>query len=117
MFGQLRDGPGGFSLLAVGLALLALAGFFLVAPLPPALIGTVALLSFLAGAGCIGLWWQRRRAARYDLGRLWDDPPPAPEEPDEDVVPEEAATPYCGWCDEVFPAGTWRCPRCGRQLE
>lgn len=114
MFQRLRPSPGGQSLLMVGLALLALAGMTLVTPLPTAPL--LAMTAFAAGLACLVVAWQRRRAARYDLSRLWRDAPPAGEEPAGDPAPDEEASPYCGWCDEVYPPGTWRCARCGREL-
>ena len=71
----------------------------------------------LTGAGLMLHWWLRRRAERYDLNRLWEPEREAePEEPWEDTVPHDGAAPYCGWCDEAYPAGVRRCVRCGREL-
>ena len=109
MFSHLRDPRGRFTLLAIGLACLLLAGF---APVPAVCAALVA-----AGLGCIGCWAWRRRQDRYDLKRLFDDPPPSIDEPECDTIePDEIGAPYCGWCDEAYPPGTYRCRQCGRAL-
>ncbi len=115
MFGQIREPGGGFTLLAAGAACLALAAVWLLLPLPAPFGLVLALGEAAAGAVCVALWAARRRRDRYDLNRLWDAPTPEPEEPLQDTVPEEAA-PYCGWCDEAYAPGTYRCRRCGRDL-
>lgn len=112
MFSKLREPGGGYSLLMIGLALVALAGLALPAfgPVPA---GVVAL----AGAGCAVLWWSKRSRERYDLSRLWDTPPAEPEVPIADTIPDdEVAAPYCAWCDEAYPPGVMRCRHCGREL-
>jgi len=116
MFGKLREPGGGWSLIAAGMALLALSGI-LAGALPAA--GRLGLFLVLPAAGvvCLALGWRRRQADRYDLKRLFDAPPPEPEEPDEDTVSRDAVgAPYCGWCDEAHPPGAYRCRRCGREL-
>lgn len=110
MFSKLRSpGGGGFSLLMVGLALLALAAFV---PFPVVQIALV-----LTGLLVCVQWALGLRKAKYDLNRLWDEAPPAYEEPEHDTVLGDEADPYCGWCNEVYPAGTHRCTHCGRVLE
>jgi hypothetical protein len=117
MFSKLRDPRGGYTLLAAGLACLVLAGF-LGAPLLPGPVGVGIMGGFTAaGAACIWTWWRRRRAAGYDLTRLWEEPSPSEDVPYEDTIPpDEEGAPYCGWCDEAYPPGTGRCLRCGRDL-
>ena len=108
--------PGSSSLVA-GVACLVLAGFVFMLPVPAAFALPFAVV---AGAGGLaGLWtgWRRQKAARYDLRRLSDPPPDPPEEPYLDAIPEgEVSAPYCGWCDECYPPGTYRCRECGREL-
>jgi hypothetical protein len=117
MFDRLRNPRGGFTGLMTGLALMALSGFVLLLPLPRGLAVVLAGAVFLAGAASILSWRRARQEDRYDLRRLWDEPPPEPEEPYEDTVPEgDEAAPYCGWCDEAYAPGTRRCHRCGREL-
>lgn len=100
-----------------GIACLALAAVAPMAGLPGSVGLMVSLGLGAAGAGCIGVWWSRRRADRYDLNRLWDEPPPSDDAPYEDTLPQgDEGAPYCGWCDEVYPAGTYRCRRCNREL-
>ena len=118
MFGKLRSPSGGGSLLLMGIALLALAGVLLATPLPRQTGVALAAACALAGVILGVTWWRREQAAKYDLSRLWDTPPAdrrGPEEPDIDTVEDEAA-PYCGYCDEVYAPGTYRCERCGRGL-
>ena len=117
MFGRLRDSTPEGTLLRCGIASWALAGLLL------AMFGSLPLAGFpaLVGTGCLVGWgytvWNRRKAERYDLRRLWDTPPPDPEEPLTDTIPaNEEAVPYCGWCDEAHAPGTYRCTRCGRPL-
>ena len=118
MFAHLRDPRGGSTLLMAGVALLALAGFAGLVPLPRSISVWLIGLTAAAGLVCLGLWWRRRQSERYDLSRLWEEPAPPPEEPYEDTVPEGTeATPYCGWCDEAYPPGTHRCKRCSRKLD
>src|SRR5688500_10435054 len=76
VFSKLREPGGGYSLLMIGLALLALAGLAL-----PAFGPVAAAIVALAGAGCAVLWWSKRSRERYDLSRLWDAPLPEPDEP------------------------------------
>jgi hypothetical protein len=117
MFGRLRNPRGGYTLPAIGLALLLLAAYTGPGFLPggPAALFPVTLA--LGGLACLWGGWRARRAARYDLGRLWDEPSPPPEEPRQDTVPEgEESAPYCGWCDEAYAPGTPRCLQCGREL-
>lgn len=87
------------------------------ATLPILLLGLVVLYA-------AWIWWKRRRAGRYDLGRLRDAPrtglydrsPLLPgEEPDEDGITEDSG-PYCHACDEAYPPGTSVCFRCRRPL-
>jgi hypothetical protein len=117
MFGRLSDPQKPeATLLRCGIAFWALAGLlqFLYPPISP---GFPALLGTLCLIGWVIKLWQRRNSERYDLRRLWDAPPPEPEEPFEDTVPtDEEAAPYCGWCDEAYAPGTYRCARCGRPL-
>lgn len=118
MFGKLRSPSGGGSLLLIGIALLALAGVLLGTPIPRETALTLAAVSALAGIALGVMWWRREREAKYDLSRLFDAPPAdrhGPEQPYEDTVEEDAA-PYCGFCDEVYAPGTYRCERCGRSL-
>jgi hypothetical protein len=118
MFGKLRSPSGGGSLLLMGIALLALAGVLLVTPLPRETGVALAIGCGLAGAALGAVWWRREQEAKYDLGRLFDTPPAdrhAPEEPYQDTV-DANASPYCGYCDEVYAPGTYRCERCGRGL-
>ena len=118
MFGKLRGPSGGGSLLLMGIALLALGGVLLGTPLPPATTITLAAFSAFGGFALIVMWWRREQQAKYDLSRLFDTPPAdrhGPEEPYDDTVEDEAA-PYCGYCDEVYAPGTYRCQRCGRSL-
>jgi hypothetical protein len=117
MFGKLSDPKPQAALLRCGIACLALAGLSLSLLRSPLLAGIGALV----GAGCLGAWgfaaWRHSREGRYDLRRLWDAPPPEPEEPLSDTIPtEEDAAPYCGWCDEAYAPDTYRCTRCGRPL-
>lgn len=117
MFSALRNERGRSSLLMAGIACLALAAALALTALP----GTVRLLLSLgfgvAGVGCIGVWWSRRRADRYDLSRLWEEPPPSGDRPYEDTVAHgDEAAPYCGWCDAAYAPGTYRCPTCNREL-
>lgn len=83
----------------------------------PGKLGLFLGLAALAGAVRSAYAGVRaRRAERYDLHRLVDEPPWDPEEtPVEDTLPPgvEAAV-YCAWCDEAFNAVEPRCPRCGR---
>ncbi|MFN3653225.1 MAG: hypothetical protein ACK47B_26890 [Armatimonadota bacterium] len=113
MFDLFRHPNGAFSLVAAGIALIALAALAGWLPFPGVRFLALALL--FGGAACFVLAWKRHRDSRYDLSRLWEAPPPEPEEPYRDTVDEEAA-PYCGWCDEPHAAGTYRCTRCGREL-
>ncbi len=117
MFSDLRNNRGSYTPLMAGLACLVLAGFAALAPLP----GRGRLLLMLglgvAGLGGIVAWWVRRREDRYDLNRLWEEPLPSEDEAYQDHLPEgEEGAPYCGWCNEVYPAGTFRCRHCGRAL-
>jgi hypothetical protein len=119
MFKQLRNPTGSSTRLMMGLAFLALAGVFLFVQLPGTVALILAAVSALLGLACLGSWWRLRQEERYDLQRLFDPPPPEPEseEPFLDAVPEgEASAPYCGWCDEAYPPGTYLCTRCGRSL-
>ena len=117
MFGRLRSPGGGFTLLAIGVACLALAGLLTPVLLAGTLGMAIAAGLALTGIGFIAAWWRERRRERYDLGRLWAERLPAEEEPYEDTVPEgEESSPYCGCCDEVYAPGTRRCFRCGREL-
>src|SRR4051812_25933887 len=98
-----------------GTALLALGAVIASATSP----GAMGLAIAMAAAGVIGLalgGWQKRRE-RYDLNLLWEAPPPEPDEPTRDVIPDdEVGAPYCGWCDEAYPPGVRRCRSCGRDL-
>jgi len=111
--GWFRDGHR-FSRLAAGIALLILAGLLL-GPLGT----TAAAVAALAGIACLIAACVRRRDP-YDLKTLWDEPAAGEGDvldPPDDYVPrEEAAAPYCGWCDEPSPPGAHRCPRCSRPL-
>src|SRR5688572_12441490 len=108
MFSRLREPGGGFSLIASGIAFLILAGFAVLTPIPGVnLLISVALA--VAGLGLLWTAWKRSRADRYDLGKLFDAPPPHPEEPVLDATPDdEIGAPYCGWCDEAYAPGTRR---------
>jgi hypothetical protein len=116
MFQFLRDPSGRFTLLAGAFALLALAGFTL--PLLRTRLVFLPLLLLVAGLACAVVWHRRQEQDRYDLKKLFDTPPPdLYDEPYEDVVEErDASAPYCGWCDECYPPGTYQCPRCRRAL-
>ncbi len=117
MFDKLRGPSGGGSLLLMGIALLALAGILLGTPLPQATAIAMAAVSALAGVTLGAIWWRREQEAKYDLRRLFDTPPAdrTQEEPHVDTVDRDSA-PYCGYCDEVYAVGTYRCKRCGRGL-
>jgi hypothetical protein len=83
---------------------------------PGALIG--AAVAFAVAVVLYRTWRRKRqeREERYDLRRLLE-PSFEPEEPREDTIPEgDAGAPYCGWCDEAYPPGTYRCRQCGRDL-
>jgi nitrogen fixation-related uncharacterized protein len=115
MFSKLRDPRGKFTLLAAAIALLALAMFTL--PFQGTALAFVPVALLLASLVCGVLWWRGRKADQYDLRRLFDEPPPSKDEPYEDHIPEgEESAPYCGWCDECYPPGTYRCLRCKREL-
>jgi hypothetical protein len=119
MFRHLRDPGGGASLLMGGLAALALGGFLLLTPLPAPLNLALGGAAGAGGAAAVTAWALRRRAARYDLNRLWEEGAPSrePEEPYEETLAKgEEASPYCGWCDEVYAPGTRRCLRCNREI-
>lgn len=117
MFSDFRNNRGGYTSLMAGLACLVLAGFAALAPLPVRGRLFLMLAFGIAGIAGISAWWLRRRTDRYDLSRLWEEPPPAADEAYEDHLPEgEEGAPYCGWCNEVYPAGTYRCRHCGRVL-
>ena len=117
MFTKLRNPRGSFTRLAMGLAFLALAGIVLFLPLPALGALTLAVASAVVGLACLWSWWRLRQEERYDLRRLFEEPPPVAEEPDLETIPEgEESAPYCGWCDEAYPAGTYRCRHCGRSL-
>ena len=118
MFGKLRSPSGGGSLLLVAIALLALAGVLLATPLPRESSVMLSALSALAAVTLGAIWWRREQDTKYDLRRLYETPPAdrrGPDEPHEDTVDSDAA-PYCGYCDEVYAPGTYRCERCGRGL-
>lgn len=118
MFGNLRSPSGGGSLLLMGIALLALGGVVLGTPLPRGVGFALAGACALGGIALGAMWWRREQDAKYDLTRLFDAPPATRqthEEPYRDTVDPDAA-PYCGFCDEVYAAGTYRCSRCGRSL-
>jgi hypothetical protein len=116
MFSRFRDPRGRFTLLVSGIACLLLAAFLAPATLTTPLAALPLGLA-VGGIACIVLWSRRRARDRYDLKRLFDEPPPVAEEPYLDQVPEgEVSAPYCGWCDEAYPPGTRRCLRCGRDL-
>jgi hypothetical protein len=115
MFSNLR-GPGGrFTLLAAAIALMLLA----LMTLPVFRGGLIVVPGGLvvASLGCAAVWWRRRQADKYDLRRLFDEPPLSEDRPYLDHIPEgEDSAPYCGWCDECYPPGTYRCRRCNREL-
>jgi hypothetical protein len=107
------EGP---PLLVIGGALVALAAFLGGAVPLPGTLRLLPLVPFAAGLALLWAGFRRRREARYDLRGLFEAPP-AEEEPRYDTVPDdEASSPYCGWCDEAYPPGTYRCTRCGREL-
>jgi hypothetical protein len=98
-----------------GMALLALAGVIAGATSTGAF--GVALAVAAAGLLALALGWRQQRRERYDLNLLWEAPPPDPDEPTHDVIPDdEDGAPYCGWCDEAYPPGVRRCRSCGREL-
>lgn len=115
MFSSFRDPNGRFTMLAAALALLALGLFTL--SFQGTAFAFVPVVLLAGSVGCAVAWWRKRQVDRYDLRRLFDEPPPSDEEPYEDHLPEgEEGAPYCGWCDECYPPGTRRCPRCRREL-
>jgi hypothetical protein len=75
--------------------------------IPFALIAAVLILATT-------VWLRRRRYDPYDLKRLWDEPPKAPDRQDE--VLDDDSGPYCHSCDEPHGPGTNFCRRCGRKL-
>lgn len=110
MFKHTYEPGGRQSKLMAGIACLALAGWF------GTMWGALGGLPFvLAGLGFVNAWWAQRQRERYDLNRLFTDRPPDEDEPREDTVEGEGA-PYCAWCDEAYPPGTYRCGRCRREL-
>jgi hypothetical protein len=117
VFSGSRDPRGGYAPLMAAIAFLVLAAFAAGSGvLGSATVWLVVALLFGCG-GSLGVWIQRKRAGRYDLNRLWDAPPPEPEEPLYDTLPpDELAAPYCGWCDEACAPNAYRCHRCGREL-
>jgi hypothetical protein len=118
MFDKLRGPSGGGSLLLMGIAFLALAGVLLATPLPNGAGIVLAATSAVFGLALAIVWRRREQEAKYDLRRLFETPPAdrhVPDEPYEDTVDANAA-PYCGFCDEVYAPGTYRCARCGRSL-
>jgi hypothetical protein len=115
MFKHTREPGGRLNYLMAGVACIILggiaAGYAPILGLP----GWMAGLPFLLlGLSLITAWWSRRREDRYRLDRLWEEPVPE-DEPLEDSIADEGA-PYCGWCDEAYAPGTYRCSRCGREL-
>lgn len=115
MFSSFRDPNGKFTLLAAAVAFMALAMFTL--PFQGTALAIIPVVLLVGSLLCGVLWWRRRQADRYDLRRLFDEPPPSLDEPYEDQIPEgEEGAPYCGWCDECYPPGTRRCTRCRREL-
>jgi hypothetical protein len=87
-------------------------------PIDPQVILSAAVVVAVVAVG-YRTWVRRRREReeRYDLRRLYDPREPEVEEPFEDTVPEgNVGAPYCGWCDEAYPPGTYRCRQCGREL-
>ena len=115
MFSNWRDPQGRFTLLAAAMALLLLA--LMTVPLLHGALAVVPLGFGVASLACGIVWWRRRQADRYDLRRLFDEPPASEDQPYEDHIPEgEVSAPYCGWCDECYAPGTQRCRRCNRVL-
>lgn len=70
-------------------------------------LGAVLRAGFLLARRPRGGW----RSDPYDLGRLWDEPPAEPEEPD--AAPELV---YCHVCGNSSPAAFATCPECGNRL-
>lgn len=116
MSGHFRSPGGRYTLVAAGVALLLLAAGAAALPLGP--LGLVlAAGALIAALVCFWRAWAAARADRYDLSRLFDAPPPEPEDPYDDTLPQaDAAAPYCGWCDEAYAPGTRQCRTCGRPL-
>ena len=119
MFRWLKNERGASTGIATGIACLALAGITadLGVPAPLKLLFSPILL--LLGIVLIVANWRRIRAGRYDLTKLWEHPAadPLEVEPWPVEFPErQAQSPYCGWCDEVYPPGNRRCTVCGRDL-
>ena len=96
----------------------------LVFGIPLVLAGGLYLLPGLAlsAAGGAGLVYfgvrvaqeQRDRADPYDLSRLWDKPPPDPEEPEH--MADADALAYCHRCVSSMPRNLGICPECGNRL-
>lgn len=112
MLNELRHAAG-----LIAALVLATLGFFLIAGAP--LIGG-ALLVLGAGAAfwqAARLFRQRAREDPYDLNRLWERPPPPPEEADENAVDADEETLFCHQCGHAVPPAFARCPECGLRLK
>ncbi len=68
-------------------------------------------IGLVAGAGIVA-WRRRRRAMRYDLRRLHDEPPG---EAYDDMIDDESG-PYCHLCDHPNPRDTFFCRSCGQKI-
>lgn len=99
------------------------AGLVLMAMGAPLLLyrNPVALLLGLGicGAGLGAVIWQgvrmwRERPDPYDLNRLWDTPPPEPDQPQEAFGDEDLI--YCHRCGISMPETHSICPKCGNFL-
>lgn len=112
---QFFRGRGGRFVVA-GLACLALGGIAVTLALGAA-SAALGMVAVGAALFCFQRAFAASREERYDLRRLFDAPPPEPEDPRCDDIPEgEIGAPYCGWCDEAYPPGTARCRSCNRPL-
>jgi hypothetical protein len=84
---------------------------------PLSLAGKVVALVGLAGFVYSAVRITRDRSDRgdpYDLSRLWDKPPPEPEEPERESYEDDLV--HCHRCGASMPAHVGVCLECGNRL-
>lgn len=101
--------------LFAGLVLLGMGAPLLLFRNPPIMVVGLAI----CGIGLGAVVWQgilmwRERRDPYDLSRLWDTPPPEPDQPLEALGDEDLI--YCHRCGISMSEAHSICPKCGNFL-